>query len=140
MDFDDQKVDTSRVDDVRSSRGVPGGIPGLAAGGGGVLALVVTLLVVLLGGGSGGTGGGALDPAVVAKDVLGGSGGSSASDLGSRCATEGAIDTYDDCYLVKVFNETDEVWSEQFAAAGVAYRPARLTFFRDGVRTACGTA
>src|SRR4051794_34718961 len=99
MEFDDQNVDTSGVDDVRGRSPIGG--RGLAVGGGGVLGLVVTLLLVLLNNGSG-LPDGSLDPSQVASGVQGGATGVTASDLSTRCRTAGAIDQYDDCYLVKV--------------------------------------
>ena len=65
------------------------------------------------------------------------------SDLAERCVTEAALDKYDDCYLVKIYNETDEVWAEQFAEGefgNVDYRPPRMAFFTDYVDTGCGGA
>lgn len=43
-------------------------------------------------------------------------------------------------YLTDVFNDAQRVWSQAFAAGGVPYRPARLTFFTSNVTSACGPA
>lgn len=135
MKFDNQQVDTSGVDDLRGQRRKGG----LAIGGGaGILGLLVVLLVSLLGGGGGLPTGGIdvnqLDPGVLGSQP----GTETKSDLAERCATEGAIDKYDDCFLVKVYNEADEVWSQEMA--GRDYRPPRLAFFTDAVDTGCGSA
>jgi predicted metalloprotease len=135
MKFDDQRVDTSGVDDLRGRRG---GRAGLAVGGGaGVLAFLVVVLVNALGGGA--LPPGAFDLSQLDPGVLGSQAGTvAASDLAERCATEGAIDTYDDCFMAKVYNEADEVWSVTLADEG--YRPPRLAFFDGFVSTACGGA
>jgi len=135
MKFGNQRVDTSGVDDLRGSRRRGG----LAVGGGaGVVGLLVVLLFALFGGNGGLPTGGidinALDPGVLGSQP----GTETTSDLAQRCATEGAIDTYDDCFLVKVYNETDAVWSQELASGD--YRPPRLAFFTDYVDTGCGGA
>ncbi len=113
MRFDDRRVNTSGVDDLRGRRG-PGGV---AIGGGvGLVGLVVVLLVTFLSGGSG-LPPGAFDMSQLDGGALGSQPGTVAeSDLAERCVTEGAIEKYDDCYLVKIYNETDEVWAAEFAA------------------------
>jgi predicted metalloprotease len=68
----------------------------------------------------------------------GGTGGT--SDLKERCNTDGAIQRYDDCYLVKVYNEINEVWDAEFSRRGAQYRPPGLTFFEQAVSTGCGQA
>ena len=53
---------------------------------------------------------------------------------------QGAIDRYDDCFLVKVYNEVNEVWTDEFARAGASYEKPGLTFFTQAVSTGCGQA
>ena len=119
--FDDQRVDTTGVRD-RRGRG------GLAIGGGaGVLGLVVYLLMSLLGGGSGFQ--------LPGGTSLSGT-GETLEQLEARCNTDGAIDKYNDCYLIKVYNEINEVWS----ATLEGYRQPALGFFENGVQTGCGAA
>ena len=143
MTFDDQHVDASGVDDRRGAGGLGGatfGFPrGVAiGGGGGIVAVIVTLLAVFLGGGTDGTG---IDlNQLVPGSVSGGTNGETASDLQQRCNTTGAIDRYDDCYLVKVFNETDEVWKQEFSERGLDYHRPTLTFFSGQTSTGCGFA
>ena len=129
--FDDQSVDTSGVSDRRGM----GGPIAIGGGGVGVVGLLVYLLVSVLGGGSG------LDPSQLVPpggQVQGE--GAGAGDLEQRCNQEGAIEAHDDCFLVKVYNEVNEVWSEEFARAGETYERPTLTFFTQGVQTGCGAA
>jgi uncharacterized protein len=130
--FDDQSVDVSGVSDRRGM----GGRGGLAVGGGGigVVGLIIYILVQVLGGGNVDTTG------LVPQDgsVQEQSGGE--SDLETRCNTDGAIQKYDDCYLVKVYNEINEVWDAEFGRAGETYEQPGLTFFTQAVSTGCGQA
>jgi len=129
MDFDDQSVDTSQLDD-RRGMGVG---TGLAVGGGGlgIVGLVIYLVANLLGGGSAGSF--ALSPEQA-------EGGAGAAEVAERCNQEGAIDEFDDCFVLKVFNEVNEVWTEEFDRRGQAYRPPRLVYFEQAAATGCGTA
>jgi predicted metalloprotease len=133
MEFDDQNVDVSGVDDQRGRTGGLGRGP-MVAGGGGIVAVIVTVLIMLLGGG-----GGSL-PTTGALDQGTGTSSGVVSDLKTRCNTAGAIDTYDDCYLVKVYNETNEVWAAEFNRLGESFRQPTLTFYDGYVQTSCGAA
>jgi predicted metalloprotease len=42
-------------------------------------------------------------------------------------------------FVAAVFTDAQSEWSRAFAAAGIAYRPARLVLFSSAVRTGCGT-
>jgi predicted metalloprotease len=146
MEFDDQHVDVSGVDDQRGGGG-GGGIGGsriggrtAAAGGGGIVAVIVTVVVLLLGGGGSGSTGGIDLSQLLPSGVSGGSSGETSAQLATRCNTAGAIDTYEDCYLIKVYDETDKVWSAEFTRLGLAYHRPRLTFFSGSVSTGCGEA
>lgn len=123
--FDDKRVDTSGVDD---RRGRGGGIPMALGGGGGIVAVILYLAVQFLGGGD--------VASLVPNEVGVGNGAGTASDLRTRCNTDGAIDQYDDCYVVKSYNEINEVWTARLSG----YQPPRLVFFEQGTTTACGTA
>lgn len=133
MKFDDRRVSTRGVDDLRGS----GARRGVAVGGGaGLVTLVVVLLFSVL------SGGGGLDPALVEAALGGGpqaGNAESAAQLQERCSDQDALEDVD-CYLIKVYNETDEVWSAEFAERGIDYRPPRLAFFSGSVATGCGTA
>jgi uncharacterized protein len=137
MTFDDQHVDVSGVEDRRGAGGGFGLPRGVAiGGGGGIVGLIITVLVIVLGGGGGSGSGLALDPGGVA----GGTAGETQAELSQRCNTSGAIQQYDDCYLIKVYDETDEVWSRELARRGVAYHRPTLTFFSGSTQTGCGAA
>ena len=123
--FDDKRVDTSGVDD---RRGRGGGIPIALGGGGSVLAVILYLAVQFLGGGN--------VASLVPNEVGVGNGAGTASDVRTRCNTDGAIDQYNDCYVVKSYNEINEVWTARLSG----YKPPRLVFFEQGTTTACGTA
>jgi predicted metalloprotease len=130
IDFDDQAVDVSGVSDRRGM----GGPIAIGGGGIGVVGLLVYLLVSVLGGGS-------VDPTqLVPQDGQVQGEGSGTGDLATRCNTDGAIEQYDDCFLVKVYNEINEVWTDEFARAGETYEQPGLTFFTQSVQTGCGTA
>lgn len=144
MQFDDDRVDTSRVDDLRGGGGLGGGgMGGAAMGGllamllrgrggkGALLGLLVLGALMYFGGGSLLGGGG--QQAVTAPE-------GASSDLATRCNQAGAIEAYPDCLLTKAFNETDEVWADEFARRGMSYTSPRLVFFSDQVSTACGPA
>ncbi len=52
--------------------------------------------------------------------------GERAGDLEQRCNSEGALDRYNDCFLMKVYNEINEVWTGELgpdyeAHAGVLH-------------------
>ena len=131
--FDDQRVDTSGVSDQRG-RGF-GGPAAIGGGGIGIVGLIIYLLINVLGGGSG------VDTTqLVPQDGNVQGQGAGEGDLETRCNTKGAIDKYDDCFLVKVYNEINEVWTDEFARAGEQYEQPGLTFFTQAVQTGCGTA
>ena len=131
--FDDQSVDTSGVSDQRG-RGI-GGPVAIGGGGLGIVGLIVFVLINVLGGGSG------IDTTqLVPPDGSVQGQGAGTGDLATRCNTAGAIEKYDDCYLVKVYNEVNEVWTDEFARAGDRYTQPGLTFFTQAVNTGCGQA
>lgn len=137
MEFDDQRVDASQLDD-RRGRGGGGGMPsgammGAGAGGLGIVGVIVIILIQMLGGG-GADVGQALGPGTVP-------GTTASSDVATRCNTPGAIDQYEDCYILKVFNEINEVWTAELPTYGAQYVAPKLVFFENAVQTGgCGTA
>jgi len=127
--FDNQRVNTSGVSD-RRGRGGPVAI----GGGAGVVGLIIYVLISVVGGGN-------VDPSQLIPPggpVQGE--GAGTGDLETRCNTDGAIQKYDDCFLVKVYNEINEVWTDEFERSGTTYEQPGLTFFTQGVQTGCGTA
>jgi hypothetical protein len=128
--FDDQSVDVSGVSDRRGR----GGAVAIGGGGVGVVGLLIYVLISVLGGGN-------VDPGQLVPQggpVQGE--GAGTGDLATRCNAEGAIERYDDCFLVKVYNEVNEVWTDEFARSGETYERPGLTFFTQGVQTGCGAA
>ncbi len=121
MQFDDQRVDTSHLSD-RRGRSFTGG-RAIGFGGGGV-GLIVVLLMLFLGGGGNG------------PSPFAGTETQTQDDLATRCNTAGAIERDDDCFVLKVFNEANEVWAGQVEG----YSAPTLTYFESGVSTACGSA
>jgi uncharacterized protein len=89
-----------------------------------------------------GGGGSGLDPSLMfPADGSVQSQADNSGDIATRCNTEGAIEQYDDCYLVKVYNEINEVWAADFARRGERYEQPALTFFDSAVSTGgCGRA
>ena len=148
MQFDDDRVDTSHVDDLRgsggrSSGGAMGGAGGAAAagiiamlmrgkGGKGLLLGLLVIGALMFFGGNSLFGGGQSQQAVAPEGA--------AEDLNTRCNQDGAIEQYPDCLLTKAYNETDEVWSAEFARLGQQYQAPRLAFFSGSVNTGCGNA
>lgn len=130
--FDNSSVDASGVSD-RRGRGL-GGSAAIGGGGLGLVGLVIYVLIGVLGGGG-------TDPALLfPSDGSVQSSEAGSGDLQTRCNTEGAIERDNDCFLVKVYNEIDEVWADDFARTGEKYERPALTFFTQGVQTGCGRA
>ncbi|MBA3744530.1 MAG: neutral zinc metallopeptidase [Sporichthya sp.] len=132
MKFDDNSVDASGVRDRRGR----GGAAAIGGGGVGIVGLVIYVLISVLGGGSG------VDPSLLfPSDGSVQSQADDSGDLATRCNTEGAIERDDDCYLVKVYNEINEVWTADFTGQGETYERPALTFFESAVSTGgCGRA
>lgn len=121
MRFDDSQVDTSRLEDRRGRRGP---VIGAGAGGLGILGLLLALFL-----------GADLSLDAGPEEVDRGS-----ADVEVRCEQPGALEQYDDCLVLKVFNETGEVWTREFADRGSSYREPTLVFFSGATQTGCGPA
>jgi predicted metalloprotease len=130
--FGDSSVDAGGVRDRRGR----GGAAAIGGGGVGIVGLVIYILISVLGGG------GSVDPSLLfPADGSVQSQADNSGDLQTRCNTEGAIDRYDDCFLVKVYNEIDEVFGADFARRGEKYERPALSFFVTAVSTGgCGRA
>ena len=130
MRFDDRKVDVSGVQD---RRGI-GGRAAIGGGGVGLVGIIIYVLVTVMGGGN-------VDASQLVPPGSQVQETGSTSDLKTRCNSgPEAIDKYDDCYLVKVYNEINEVWAAEFSRRGEKYREPTLAFFTDAVDTGCGQA
>jgi predicted metalloprotease len=138
VQFDDSTVDVSGIDDRRGSGGGGGG--GLIAMGGGGLGVVGLILYLVIGVLGGGGGAGTVIGAPGGAGAVDGGTGESSQELSARCNSAGALDRYEDCYLIKVYNEINEVWTDEFARRGATYRAPGLAFFTTAVSTGCGRA
>jgi predicted metalloprotease len=58
-------------------------------------------------------------------------------DATQRPIAPGAVDQD---ALRAAFDDAQRMWEREFSAAGIAYPPARLTFFSTHVDTVCGEA
>ncbi|WP_442358351.1 KPN_02809 family neutral zinc metallopeptidase [Kineosporia succinea] len=134
MEFDDDRVDVGGVDD---RRGMGLGTGGLAIGGGaGVIGVVIYLVMTFLGGDPGGGGFtqlGAGSASSTGKQE-------SRQELSDRCNSDGALDQYTDCRLIKVYDIADTTWEDEFSQRGLDYHAPTLVFFDDAVSTGCGQA
>jgi predicted metalloprotease len=123
----DAKLDPGQVTDRRGGRLRGGGM----AVGGGLGSLILVAIVLLMGGNLGDLGGVGLGP--VADGPVG-------SQLASECETGADANERVDCRIVGAVNSLDAYWSEEFAAAGQTYQPARTVLFSEAVDTQCGGA
>jgi predicted metalloprotease len=141
---DDARLDPSQVDDRRGSgaggRSLPSGRLAIGGGGAGVVVLIVLLLLGVNPLGGGGAGG--LGPlGNLADQSAGGVGaGTPSSDALSACKTGADANASEDCRIVGFVNSIQRYWSDEFAASGQTYEPAKTTFFTDQAETGCGTA
>ena len=122
--FRDRRVDTSGVELRGRGRGA-------ALGGGvGLTGLLIYLLINLLGGGGGL---GALQ--IPGNTEIAGT-GEDVAEMQERCNQEGAIEHHNDCFLVKIYNEINEIWASRIDG----YEQPRLAFYEEAVDTGCGSA
>jgi predicted metalloprotease len=137
IEFDDNRVDVSGVDDRRGGGGLGGG--GLAIGGGtGIVGIVIFIIFQVLGGGGGGTS--SPFPQLDSGSANSTGKQESSEELQTRCNSEGALDKYTDCRLIKVYDIADNTWSDEFSRRGLEYHPPKLAFFDNAAQTACGNA
>jgi uncharacterized protein len=131
---DDVGLDTSQVEDMRSSGG--GGVGGRVLLGGGGLS-IVGLIIYLVMSQLGGTG------SIGTPTGLGDVGSGQQVDnakISEQCRTGRDANANHDCALVAVINSVQGYWHDQFARSGRTYQRATTNFFKGGVRTGCGSA
>jgi uncharacterized protein len=131
IEFDDQRVDVSNVDDRRGGGG--GGMTG-------IIGIIVFILFQLLGGGGSGGGNLPIVPVDTAPQAQAGGAVESSQQLSDRCNASGALTKYTDCRLIKSFTVADTVWKDEFARRGVAYNSPKIAFFTSRTQTGCGPA
>jgi len=141
IEFQNQNVDVSGVDDRRGGGGGGGGIGGGAAigGGAGILGLIIYLLVQFFGGGGAVANGPVTLPDTTQNQVAG---SETNQQLSDRCNSAGALQKYTDCKLIKEFNIDNTVWEDEFTRLGRPgdYYPPKLAFFSSRTNTGCGPA
>jgi predicted metalloprotease len=138
---DNAQLDTSVVEDARSSGGGVGR-GGLAVGGGGLglVGLIVVVLINVLGGGGGTTG------------LPGGIGGLSGvgtgtnvssvdnSQLAGSCKTGKDANSNTDCALVADIESIEGYWTQTMPSLNGQYVHSPTRFFRGQTDTGCGSA
>lgn len=112
---------SQNVEDRRSQGGGSGGRMAL---GGGLGTLVLIVIVILMGG----------DPKAL-LDMAGGPG----SQTTSTAVTSPEDDRIKD-FISVVLRDTEDIWTEQFAAMGKTYEKPRMVVFSNSVRSGCGFA
>jgi uncharacterized protein len=128
-----RRVQNPDVIDRRGARsgglGLPMGRGGAVGGGLGLVDLIVVIALQLLGGS-----GSAFNVDTGLGDGV--------SEPGQPVAIPPSQDPERDLkdFSIYVFTDVQKTWEQTFRRAGQPYEHARLVLYRDGVRTACGTA
>jgi uncharacterized protein len=126
------EIDTSQVDDARSSGGGGGGFAGLPIGGGGLTGIIVTLVIAVVGGYFG-------------INTLGGSSGGTQqsgdnTSFAAKCKQPDALEQLD-CRNALYVNSIQDYWKDAYPENfDGSYKPATTKFFANSVNTACGQA
>ncbi|MCL4675505.1 MAG: zinc metallopeptidase [Pararhodobacter sp.] len=119
---------TSRnIEDRRRGGTTRGGGRGA---GGGRLGLGATLVVLLIGAYFG----------VDVSQFLGGAGGPPQTTTRGPASGSNAIDDDQEAFVATILAETEQVWSEIFAASGLRYDETVLVLYAGGTSSACGLA
>jgi hypothetical protein len=137
---EDARLDTSEVQDTRSSRlpSTRSGQAALGGGGLGVVGLLVVLLVNVLGGGGGNS--------VDLGSVLGGlgqSGGPATADnsqVQQECKTGADANAKVDCAAVANIDSIQAYWKSELPKLGKQYVAVPTVWFSGQVSTGCGAA
>jgi uncharacterized protein len=144
MQFDDEdRADSSEVEDRRGMR-FPGGGVGMGVGGLGLVGGVIYLVVQVMA--SNGSPTAAAVSRLIEDSQRGAQTGPPASpgsqrELGGSCA--GVTSTSDPAkFVVCVESNVQAFWRRQLAAAGegAGYRPAHLVLFTEATQSGCGVA
>ncbi|WP_370207647.1 KPN_02809 family neutral zinc metallopeptidase [Pararhodobacter marinus] len=129
------KRTSSHIEDRRRGGGFSrAGMPGIRVGrrGGGrgsPMGIFATIVVLLIGAYFG----------VDMTGLLGGSQGGYATQ-GAAPAGPNTIDDDEEAFVATMLGETEQVWSEIFAASGERYTPTTLVLYSGGTGSACGMA
>ncbi len=116
---------SSNVDDRRGASPGRGGGGGFKLGLGGIVVVVIIALVM------------GKDPGEILGLV-------SQLDGGARApagqTASAPVDDEASRFIASILGETEDVWTEIFAAQNQRYQPATLVLFEGSVRSACGSA
>lgn len=144
------QLDTSQIEDVRSSGGGGGsgggGLGGMGSGFpiprvGGGLGLLLVIAMVLFKACSGGGGGlgnvvtpGAPSAQIQTEDS------SDNRTISESCQTGADANQKQECRIVADVNSIQQFWARYLPEQGFDYRASKTVLFRDGVNTGCGAA
>jgi predicted metalloprotease len=139
IEFDNDRVDVGGVDDRRGGGGSGLGGGGLALGGGGlgIVGVIIYVAIQLLGGGGGTS---SSLPQLGSGSANSTGQQESSQELQDRCNTDGALDQYTDCRLIKVYDIADNTWKDEFSRRGLTFHTPQLAFFDGATNTGCGQA
>ncbi len=133
MQFDDSNLDTSQLEDRRGGGGGGmGGMVGAGAGRLGIIGVIIAIIYMFMGG----------DPSTVMVGTDGttttsGSSSQTTQDIAATCKTQQDIMNNDACFVLKTFNETNEVWQQNLQG----YTNPKLVYYSGGTQTGgCGSA
>jgi uncharacterized protein len=123
--------DFRRSSNVEDERGASGGLPGGAGGLGIGTVIIIGLISWYFG----------IDPSVLLNgaQILTGGGDSTTQQSGPPPADDAQTAATKD-FVTAVLGDTEDRWTEMFAASGRTYHPAKLVLFRRAIPGGCGLA
>ncbi len=127
MRWDDFRRSSNVEDERGSSGGVPGGAGGLGIG----TVIIIGLISWYFG----------IDPSVLlngAQILTGGGSTTQQSDQAPVADDARSAQTKD--FVTAVLGDTEDRWTEIFAASGRTYHPPKLVLFRRAIQGGCGMA
>ena len=123
--------DFRRSSNVEDERGASGGVPGGAGGLGIGTVIIIGLISWYFG----------IDPSVLlngAQILTGGGSTTQQSDQAPVADDARSAETKD--FVTSVLGDTEDRWTEIFAASGRTYHPPKLVLFRRAIQGGCGMA
>jgi len=123
--------DFRRSSNVEDERGASGGVPGGAGGLGIGTVIIIGLISWYFG----------IDPSVLlngAQILTGGGSTTQQSDQAPVADDARSAETKD--FVTAVLGDTEDRWTEIFAASGRTYHPPKLVLFRRAIQGGCGMA
>ena len=131
MRWDDFRRSSNVEDDRGASAGAGFGMPGGAHG----LGIGTIIILGLIGWGL------SIDPSVLINggEILAG-GGMPSQQTSEAPVADDAQTTQTKDFVAAVFGDTEDRWTEMFAAVGKTYHPTRLRLFSGAIDGGCGMA